>query len=79
MATAVTQYLKINQERDQEINAISPQASQAETQTKVNQIQNEREQKIQAMRTIVKTNIEPLFTDAQRASLGLSPAAALAK
>jgi hypothetical protein len=79
MATAVVRYMKISQESDQEVNAISPQTSEADTLSRVNQIQQECDQKRQAMRAVVKTGIEPLFTDAQRAVLGISPSAAATK
>lgn len=69
MADAVAKYTQANQERDQEINALPPQTSQEAEQKRIAQILQEREQKIRAMRAVVRDGMEALFTDQQKAEL----------
>ena len=71
MADAVSKRMQIDQEYYQEMEALPAQASMVDRQ-KLNQ---ERNQKIKAMREGVRTSISALLTDTQKAALDAAPAA----
>ena len=67
LATAYAQYIQANRERAQELTAFETQTEH--TNGSFDQIQQEHEQKIKAMRAALKASVEPLLTDAQKAAL----------